>query len=291
MSASGRAVEGPRAPRRVSGAEVLKTAAKHLLLGAGAVVMAFPFYWMITSGLKEAAEALRFPPTLYPHLLTFQNFREVWTEQPMARYLFNTGLVATSVTLGVLATSSLAGHAFARMHFPGREVLFGLFLATMMIPFEVLLIPDFLIVRQLGWIDTYWALIVPWTASVFGIFLLRQTFMGIPDELYEASQLDGCGHGRYLARVAIPLSTPALITVAIVTFLGSWNSLLWPLVVTNRDEMRVIQVGLIAYLSAEGSQYQLVMAAATISILPIVALFLVAQRYFVEGIARTGLKS
>jgi multiple sugar transport system permease protein len=263
----------------------------HAALVLGALVMAFPFYWMVTTGLKGPAEALSFPPTLIPKAPTLGNFRQVWQEQPFGRYLLNSGFVSTAVTLGVLVTSSLAAHAFARMRFWGRELLFGAFLATMMIPFEVVLIPDFLIIRQLGWFDSYLALIVPWTASVFGIFLLRQTFLGIPDELFEASQLDGCGHGRFLFRVALPLVTPALVTVALVTFLGSWNSLLWPLVVTHRQELMVVQVGLVSYLGEEGSQYQLVMAAATVSILPIVVLFLAAQRHFVEGIARTGLKS
>lgn len=276
---------------RTHPARLLLQTLKYLLILVGAAAMAFPFYWMIITSFKPASEALQVPPTLWPREWTLENYRQVFEMVPMGRYLFNSAFIATAVTAGVLVTSALAAHAFVRMRFPGRGFLFAVLLATMMIPFEVLLIPDYLIIRHLGWYNTYQAMILPWAASVFGIFLLRQTFLTLPDDLWEALLLDGGTHLRYLFSVALPLSVPALITVGIVSFLGSWNSLLWPLVVTDTPELRPVQVGLSNFQTEAGLRYHLSMAAATLSILPIVALYLLAQRYFVEGIARTGMKT
>ncbi|MBW3622798.1 MAG: carbohydrate ABC transporter permease [Armatimonadetes bacterium] len=270
---------------------ILIQTVKYLLILLGAVAMAFPFYWMIITSFKPDTEALQVPPTLWPRQWTVDNYRQVFELVPMGRYLFNSAFIATAVTAGVLLSSALAAHAFVRMRFPGRGFFFAVLIATMMIPFEVLLIPDYLIIRNLGWYDTYWAMIIPWTASVFGIFLLRQAFLTLPEDLWEAVLLDGGGHLRYLFSVAIPLSVPALITVGIVSFLGSWNSLLWPLIVTNTPELRPVQVGLSSFQTEAGLRYNLSMAAATISIVPILVLYLIAQRYFVEGIARTGMKT
>ncbi|MBM3135744.1 MAG: carbohydrate ABC transporter permease, partial [Chloroflexi bacterium] len=194
-------------------------------------------------------------------------------------------------TLGVIITSVLAAYAFARMRFWGKNILFGLFLATMMIPFEVTLIPNYIIVTNwLHWYNTYLALIIPWAASVFNIFLLRQFFLSMPKELYEATLLDGGTHFQFLWKVAMPLAVPAIITIGIFSFLGSWNSLLWPLIVTSSRLMRPIQVGLSAFQTEAGSYYNQMMAAATLAVLPVVIVFLIAQKQFVEGIARTGLK-
>jgi len=271
--------------------ELVRRAACHAVLASGCVVMVFPFYWMLVTSLKGQSEAQMLPPMLWPVKPQWVNFAEVFKAVPMARYLMNSLGIAVVVTAATIVTSAMAAHAFARIQFPGRELAFGLFLATMMIPFEVILIPDFILVHRLGWYNTYAALIVPWCASVFAIFLLRQSFMTIPTELHEASLLDGCSHLRYLWSVALPLATPSLITVGIVSFLGSWNSLLWPLVVTDTPELRPVQVGLAYFTTEAGTKYHLAAAAATVSILPIVALYLAAQRHFVEGIARTGLKS
>ncbi len=270
---------------------ILRGGLKHLCLLLGAFLMAFPFYWMVITSFKPLEEALRLPPTLWPQQWLPSNYTEVWLRTPMARYLLNSVVIAGGTTVGVLFSSALAAHSFTRMRFPGRSLLFAIFLATMMIPFEVLLIPDFVIIRELGWYNTYWALIIPWTANVFAIFLLRQTFMTIPDELWEAALLDGCGHWSFLRRIALPLARPALLTIGIVAFLGSWNALLWPLVVTDTPEMRPIQVGLASFISEAGTEYNLMMAAASVSIAPIILMFLLAQRYFVEGLARTGMKT
>lgn len=256
----------------------------------GAVIMAFPFYWMVTTAFKSYAESVTVPPVIVPTVWLWENFSEAWNAAPFPRYFLNTIIMATGATVGTLFTGLLAAYAFARMRFYGKNVLFLMFLATMMIPFEVTLIPDFLIIRTLRWYNTFTALIVPWTASVFSIFLLRQFFMSMPKELYEATLLDGGSHWQFLWKVAMPLAVPAMITVAIFSFLGSWNSLLWPLIVTSKPTLRPIQVGLSAFQGEAGSYYNLLMAGATLAILPVVILFLIAQRQFVEGIARSGIK-
>lgn len=234
-----------------------------------------------------------------------------WYATIMARYFINSIFVSTTVLVGVLATSVLAAYAFARMEFFGKNLIFMLFLATMMIPFEVTMIPNFVIIRNIpfntpalpifgfdlfgeagkaGWYNTYAAQIVPWLASVFTIFMLRQYFLGIPQDFYDAARIDGCGHLRYLAQIVLPLSRPALITGGLMTFLGSWNSLLWPILVTGKADLRPIQVGLSFFLAQEGSDYHLLMAAATMTILPIAILYFFGQRYFIEGISASGVK-
>jgi len=263
----------------------------HVLLLAGALVMVFPFYWMLATSLKSNAESVAFPPTFFPTELHPENYPNALAAAPFGRYFFNTALVAVCQVVGVLTVSSLAAFAFARMEFFGKNALFMAFLATLMIPSEVTLIPNFVIVTKwLGWYNTYQAQIVPALGSVFAIFLLRQFFMGIPRELEEAAHIDGCSRFRFLWAIILPLSTPALLTVALLNFLGAWNSFLWPLLVTRSPEMRPIQLGLHVFNTEFGSRYGELMAASTLVIAPTVILYLVAQRYFIEGIARSGLK-
>ncbi len=268
----------------------LSRLAIHLLLILGAVWAIFPFVWMVLTSLKGYAEASAATSLLPTHWL-FSNYVEAWNEVGIfPRYFANTIFIAAATTLGVLVTSALAAYAFARMHFPGREVLFFIVLATMIIPFEVTLVPNFILIRQLHWVDHYEAMIIPWAASGFSIFLLRQFFRSIPQDLYDAAVLDGATHLLFLRSIVIPLSTPALITSALLTFLGSWNSLMWPLLVTNNPQIRPIQVGLAAFISDAGTQVQLLLAAVTISIIPIVILYLILQRWFIEGIASVGIR-
>ncbi|MCL5074350.1 MAG: carbohydrate ABC transporter permease [Chloroflexi bacterium] len=262
----------------------------HLVLLVGVVIVVFPFYWMVTTSFKTLDEAVQFPPTLLPKVWMFSNWIEAWNSAPFGRYFFNSIFVSTSVTFLVLTTSVLAAYTFARIRLPGKDLIFVLFLATMMIPFEVILIPDFVIVKKLGWYNTYAALILPWSAQVFSIFLMRQFFLSVPLDLYEAAQVDGCTHHRFLWHIALPLSVPALLTCGIFSFLGSWNALLWPLITTSSSEMRPLQVGLAVFLTEEGIYYQLLMAAATFTVLPIIIIYFFAQRQFIEGIARTGIK-
>ncbi|HEY3083212.1 MAG TPA: carbohydrate ABC transporter permease [Chloroflexota bacterium] len=280
------------------------TPAKHLALVAAAALVMFPFYWMVSTSFKTLSEAVQFPPTWVPIDPQPGNYARAWGQAPFGRYFLNTAFLATTTTLLSLTFSSLAAFAFARMQFPGRQALFVLLLATMMVPFEVQLIPDFVIIRRMpllggndiwgqggrGLYDTYWAQILPWAASPFAVFLLRQFFLSVPKDYYEAAQLDGASRFTFFARIALPLARPALVTSGLFGFLGSWNALLWPLIVTSSPDVRPIQVGLATFSTEQGTQYHLLMAAATFAIIPVVLLYVAAQRQFTEGVAATGIK-
>jgi multiple sugar transport system permease protein len=264
--------------------------ALYLVLLAGAVFCAFPFVWMLLTALKTQEEALRVPITIFPSSPQWGNFKEAWEAAPFERYFINTFFIAGCVVLGVMATSLLAAYALARIDFLGRGLLFALLLSTMMIPFEATLIPNFIVIRDLGWYNTYTALIVPWIAGVFYVFLMRQAILGIPEELFEAATLDGCGHLRTLWHVVLPLCKGPLAAIAIFAFLGSWNSLLWPLIVTGSESVRPVQLGLSVFVNADSQSPQLLMAASAFTILPLLVIYFLAQRQFLEGIASSGLK-
>ncbi len=222
--------------------------------------------------------------------LHFENYKEAFTKVPFKRYFINTLFVSFSVVFGVLITGSLAAYAFATMRFKGRDFIFYLFISMMMVPQPVYLIPSYVLLNHLGWIDTYNALIIPWIANIFTIFLLRQQFKTIPDELFDAARIDGCGRFRTLWTLVLPLSKSVIVTTAIFGFIGSWNSFMWPLVMTDSPAIRVLQVGL-SYFSQEASaQTSLLMAASTFSILPLVILFLFAQKQIIASFASSGLK-
>jgi len=222
--------------------------------------------------------------------LHFENYKEAFTKVPFKRYFINTLFVSSSVVFGVLITGSLAAYAFATMRFKGRDFIFYLFISMMMVPQPVYLIPSYVLLNHLGWIDTYNALIIPWIANIFTIFLLRQQFKTIPDELFDAARIDGCGRFRTLWTLVLPLSKSVIVTAAIFGFIGSWNSFMWPLVMTDSPAIRVLQVGL-SYFSQEASaQTSLLMAASTFSILPLVILFLFAQKQIIASFASSGLK-
>lgn len=206
------------------------------------------------------------------------------------RYFFVSIFTGILCTIGTLFTSALAAYAFARMRFVGKEYFFYLVLVTMMVPGQVLLIPNFLTLSSLGWLDTYAALVVPYLASVFTIFMMRQFFLSIPEDLWEAAQIDGAGRFRFLWQVVVPLSKPVFVTAGIFLFLGNWNALLWPLIVTSSPHMRTLMVGLQAFSEESQGQFHLLMAASAMAIAPVVVLFFVLQRFFIQGIARTGLK-
>lgn len=279
-------------------------AARHVFLVVGALVMLFPFYWMASTSLKTLAEAIAFPPALFPTSPRWENYLIAWTAAPFPRYFANTVFLAVTTTGLSMLFSSMAGFAFARVRFPGRGILFLMLIATLMVPFEVQLIPDFIIIRRIpllggndifgeggsGLYDTYWAQILPWAASPFAVFLLRQFFLSIPRDFYEAAQLDGAGLSQFYWSIALPLARPALVTAGLFGFLGAWNSLLWPLIITSSPDIRPIQVGLATFSTEQGTQYHLLMAAATFAILPVVLLYFVAQRQFTEGIASSGIK-
>lgn len=275
------------------------------ILSVGAVAMLYPLAWMMMIAMKPAEEALRYPPTFFPETLArgdwagtlrqgAENFKRAWAAPPgemtFGRYFMVSFLSAAMATLGTALTSILAAYPLACMNFRGRRSVFGAVLATLMIPSQVLMIPTYLILERLGWLDTYAALVVPFVASVFSIFLLRQFFMTVPVELWESAQLDGASRWTFLWSVLVPLARPVIVTVALLAFLGQWNSLLWPLIATTRPEMRTLMVGLQSFNQESVSEPNLLMAGAAFSMIPIMIVFFILQRQFMESIARTGIK-
>lgn len=226
----------------------------------------------------------------YELLPFWTNYVEAWNRAPFGAYFGNSLIMSTVTPFLIVVTAAPAAYAFARMRFPAKNLVFMLFLATMMIPQEVILIPNFITVSRLGWIDKYPALIVPWIVNVVTIFFLRQFFMSIPDDLYDAAVLDGCSHAQFLVKVALPLSVPALVSTSLFNFLGSWNAVQWPLYVTNSPNMRPLMVGMRFFSNEAGMSVHLHNAAATFTTIPVIILFLLVQRRFIEGIARTGIK-
>jgi multiple sugar transport system permease protein len=262
----------------------------HLVLIPIALVMILPLVWMLLTSLQTLNETRHYPPTLIPASPQWRNYTAVLREVPFGRWFANTVIVTVVSVLGNLIFCSLAGYAFARIKFFGREVVFILVLATLMIPFQVIIIPTFLIVRKLGLIDTLGALILPNLAGAFGIFMLRQFFRTLPIELEEAARIDGASRLGVLFKIVLPLSGPALATLAVITFLWTWNDFLWPLITIYNPNHMTLQLGLATFQGAHQSTTNLLMAANVMSVLPVLLLFFVAQRYFVRGIATTGLK-
>jgi multiple sugar transport system permease protein len=262
----------------------------HLILISFGIIMIAPFIWMVTTSLKTLPEVYMFPPKLLPEKWQWSNYIEAWNYAPFGSFYFNSVFAGVMVTLGQLVTSSLAAYAFSRLRFPGRNWIFYCYLGTMMIPYQVTLIPSYMLMRWFGWIDTYQALIVPFLADTFGVFLLRQYFLTIPDSLEDAALIDGCSRFRILSSIFLPLSKPALATVALMTFLKNWNSFFWPLIAINSMKMRTLPVGLVLFVDEAGTQWHLQMAASVISIVPVILLFVAAQKYFIRGITLTGVK-
>lgn len=272
-------------------ARILTQAALYAVCTAGAAVAALPFIWMIGTAFKTYPESISATFRLFPRDWQLRNLYDAMIAAPFPTYFYNSFLVAGLVTVGVVITALSMGYAFARLEFPGRGLIFGFVLATMMIPFEITLIPNFILVNRLGWYDTYSALIIPWTASAFAVFLVRQAMLGLPRDYIDAARMDGCGHLRLLVFVAAPLVKPALMTAALFAFLGSYNALVWPLIVTGSERMRLVQVGLTVFSGDEGVRVNLLMAASAIVMAPTVLLYFAAQRHFLESALGTGLKA
>lgn len=260
-----------------------------LFLVPAAIFMLAPFLWMISTSLKGVGQVFEYPPRWIPETFHWENYARVFTVLPFARFFLNSAIVATTVTVLQLVTCSLAAYAFARLRFPGRDAIFLAYLGTLMIPGQVILIPNFILLKYLGWINTYWALIVPGAFSAFGTFLLRQYFLTIPGELEDAAVVDGASRFQIYTRVILPLAGPALSALAIFTFLAQWNSFLFPLVVTNTTEMSTLTVGLRTLQGQYNTAWTLLMAGAVIALVPVLLVFLFAQRYIIRGIALTGL--
>jgi multiple sugar transport system permease protein len=261
----------------------------HLVLIPTALLMALPLLFMLGTSLSTLAETQRFPPGL-PTSLHWDNFSQAWNGSPFPRWMLNSTIVSVTCVVSNLVLCSLAGYAFARLRFPGNKILFIGILATLMVPFQVVMIPTLLIVKHLGLVDTLPALIVPNLVTPFGIYLLRQFFLTLPVELEEAAMIDGASRSRILRSILLPLMGPPLSTVAVLTFLSVWNDFLWPLVVTSSPNTMTIQLGLATFQSAHFTNWPLLMAATLLSQLPVMLLFLAGQRFFVSSIANTGIK-
>jgi len=258
-----------------------------IVLGA---TMLLPFLYMVSTALMDEFQVLRYPPALAPTHPRFGNFPAALTALPFWRFFFNSGLVSLVVVAGQVLTSAAAAYAFARLKFPGREKIFLGFLSVMMVPAVVLIIPRFLIVNALGWVDSYAGLITTELVTVWGIFLLRQFFLTLPRELEDAARLDGAGDWRIFWRVILPLSKPALATLAVFAFVDQWKSFLWPLVVTRSVRMQTVEIGIASFHGIYYSNWPYQMAAAVTAVIPLVVLFFVAQKYFVRGIQLTGMR-
>jgi multiple sugar transport system permease protein len=269
---------------------ISKSVTEHLFIYLLAFLSIAPFIWMVLTSLKDMGDIYVYPPQWLPAEFHFENYANVFKAAPFGRYYFNSFFVALVVTLGQLITCSMAAYAFARLNFKGRNALFLLFLGTMMIPYNVTMIPSFMVLYWLGWVDTYQALIVPGLASAFGTFLLRQFFITIPKELEEAAYLDGAGKFTVLSKIIIPLSKPALATLAIFTFMGVFNDFIWALIVLNSEEMRTVQLGLAIFRDRYLTQWDLLMAGSVTAVMPILLVFFFAQKYFIKGITLSGIK-
>ncbi|BAS27876.1 sugar ABC transporter permease [Limnochorda pilosa] len=263
---------------------------RHLLLSLLAAVFILPLYWMIVSALKGPSEIFAVPPVWIPSRWNWNHFVDVFQQVPFARWMFNSGFVSITVTLVALLTHSMAAYSLARLRYRGRRVLFGLIIGTLMVPFWVIMIPLYIEVRAFGWLDTYWALIIPAIPNAFGIFLLHQFYLGIPHELEEAATIDGCSKAGIFFRIVLPLSKPIMAALAVFFFVANWNSFLWPLLVTNATEMKTVQVGIAGFSGQYQNPWGYLMAANTIAVLPNLVVFLLLQRQLMASITMSGIK-
>ncbi|MBT4502608.1 MAG: carbohydrate ABC transporter permease [Gemmatimonadetes bacterium] len=253
--------------------------------------MIVPFLWMLSTSLKTTAQSMAFPPEWWPRPFIWENYTQIYEYMPFFTFLFNSVKITFFVLVGQLLTCSLAGYAFAKLRFPGRRPLFLILLSTMMIPSQVTLIPVFIIMKSLGWINTHYALIVPaFFGSVFGTFLLRQFFLGLPNDLEDAARIDGCSPFGIYWRIMLPLAKPSLATLGIFTFMGTWNDFMRPLIYLSDMDKMTLPVGLALLSNHQDIRIPLIMAGAVLSLLPILVLYIFGQKYFVQGIALTGMK-
>lgn len=274
----------PRRKQRHAGLTLALDILNHGGLTIVALVFLFPFFWMVSNAVRGNAEVLAVPPRLLPTEWQWGNFVEAWLHLPFGRFFLNSAIVAGGVTAITIVVSSLAAYAFARLRFPGRDSIFVAYLGTLMIPQVMLVIPLFLIINQLGWVNTYQGMILPMAFSSFGAFLLRQFFLSIPRELEEAALIDGASRLRILISIIIPLSLPAIGLLALFTFIGQWNNFLWPLIVVHGMEYATLPLGLTMFQTEQGTSWNFIMAGAAISMLPGLVLAIVLQQVIYKGI-------
>ncbi len=273
---------------------MLKRVFIYMLLIGGIIFVVGPLLWMVSSSLKNIRDVFAIPPRLIPNPAIWQNYLEAWSKANFPLYFANSIFVAVVVTFGQLATGALAAFAFARIEFRGKNALFYLVLGTLMIPSEMLLVPNYVILKELGWLNTRYALTIPLMAGALSIFLLRQQFMTIPRELEDAATIDGCSRFRFFWSIVLPNSKPALSVVTVFTFITNWNSYIWPLIVTRDDNLRTIQVGLSAFRDAQSSgantEWHLLMAASVLALLPVLLIYLYTERWFTQGFLFSGIR-
>lgn len=270
--------------------QTVKRLFTYVILTAGAAVTLLPFAWMVLSSIKDASEIIIMPPRLFPAVPRFDNYIKALKVAPFGIYFINTAAVTIISTVLTIITTILAAYAFSRLKFPGRDIIFSVLLATLMIPGEMLIITNYVTVSRLGWIDSRTALIVPWIANVFYIYFIKQFFMQMPEILYYAAKVDACSDWRYLWKVLVPCNKHAIATVGILNAINCWNSFLWPLIVTNSEDKRVLSIGLVRFQTEAGTQYELLMAASCILVFPVVILYLALRKYIINGVTRSGIK-
>ena len=254
------------------------------------LTMLVPFFWTLSSSLKYNREIFEYPIKWIPEVLRWSNYEEVWTRVNFLTYYLNTIKLSLIVTIGQVVTCSLAAYSFAKMDYPGRDKIFLCYLATMMVPWHAIMIPQFIIIKNLGFYDSHWSIILMNLFSAFGVFLLRQFMLGIPMELSEAARIDGCGELKIYSQIIMPMCKPGLATLVVFTFNFMWNDYMGPMIYLNTDKLKTIQIGLAAFRTEYGAEYGLIMAGTVCSLLPMVLIYCVAQKYLIEGIAFSGLK-
>lgn len=262
----------------------------YVVLLTGALTMIVPFLWMLSTSLKSLGEVFIFPPKLLGERIVWENYLRISDRYPFGRFFLNSLKISVIVTAFQVLTSSMAGFAFARLKFRGREALFAMYLATLMVPFHVTLVPTFVMMRTFGWVDTHYSLILPSLVSAFGTFLMRQFFVTIPVELEESARIDGCTPFGIFARIFMPLSKPALATLSVFTFMGTWNDYIKPLIFINSIGKMTVPLGLASMQGLYSTDWPVLMAGTVIALLPVLVVFLLAQEYFVQGITLSGIK-
>lgn len=268
----------------------LQALVDNLILVIGSVIMIFPFYWMFLSAFKTPAEVNTTPPTWIPSTFNFDNFVYAFQTAPFGRYFLNSLLVTVTVVALTMVVTILAAFAFSRLVFRGRELLFSLCIALMMIPFEMIVITNYATMAKWGLIDNLVALVIPFTSSIFNVYILRNFFLSIPDSLYYSARVDGASNWQYLWRIMVPIAKPAIFTIALLNAILSWNSFLWPLLIVNTSVNRTLPIGLYTFITDGGVRYERLMAAATTVVIPIIIFFLFTRKSIVNGVARGGLK-
>ncbi len=267
-----------------------RTALLHLALAAGASLTLLPLLWMVAASLMPAGEATAMPPRLWPSAITFEHYRALFTRLDLARSLLNSALLATAITLISLLLNSMAGYALAKFNFRGRDPLFRVLLGALVIPGQVAMLPLFLLLKEMGVINTYWGVIIPGMASIFGIFMVRQYALTIPDSLLDAARIDGAGEWRIYWSLVLPSCKPILVTLAVFTFMGAWNDFLWPLIVLTDRDRYTLPVALANLVGEHVQDTELMMAGAVLTVAPVIALFALLQKYYIEGLMGGAVK-